>query len=132
MLGGGDKRNAQSENDSGDSEPYRSPKPKLRGTRRRFATASPNEEEPLGPTLNPPFLWCPNDAKCWPRQREATGDEERSADYHTSNLPEGYRPTRAPAVIRIRRLPGKGISDAAPIPLDNPFTSLLAPKYPSS
>jgi hypothetical protein len=85
-LGGGDKRNAQSENDSGDSEPYRSPKTKLRGTRRRFATASPNEEEPLGAALNPPFLWCPNDTKCRPRQREATGDEERSADYHTSKL----------------------------------------------
>ena len=82
-LGGGDKRNAKSENDSGDSEPYRSPKTKLRGARRRFATASPNEEEPLGAALNPPFLWCPNDTKCRPRQREATGDEERSAGYHT-------------------------------------------------
>jgi len=88
-LGGlsqGDKCNAQSENESGDSEPYRSPKPKLRGARRRFATASPNEEEPLGAALNPPFLWCPNDTKRRPRQREATGDEERSADYHTSKL----------------------------------------------
>ncbi len=85
-LSQGDKCNAQSENESGDSEPYRSPKTKLRGTRRRFATASPNEEEPLGAALNPPFLWCPNDAKCRPRQREATGDEERSADYHTSKL----------------------------------------------
>ena len=88
-LGGGDKRNAKCENDNGDSEPYRSPKTKLRGARRRFATASPNEEEPLGAALNPPFLWCPNDAKCRPRQREAAGDEERSAGYHTSNLLRG-------------------------------------------
>ena len=86
-LGRGDKRNAQSENDRGDGEPDRSPKTKLQGTRRRFATASPNEEEPLGAALNPPFLWCPNDTKCRPRQREATGDKERSAGYHTSNVP---------------------------------------------
>ncbi len=90
VLGRGDKRNAQSENDSGDSEPYRSPKTKLRGARRRFATASPNEEEPLGAALNPPSRWCPNDAKCRPRQREATGDEERSDGYHTSKLPGGF------------------------------------------
>ena len=88
-LGGGDKRNAKSEKDNGDSEPYRSPKTKLRGAWRRFATTSPNEEEPLGAALNPAFRWCPNDAKCRPRQREATGDEERSDGYHTSNLSPG-------------------------------------------
>ena len=66
-LGESDERNAKSENESGDSEPYRSPKTKLRGARRRFTTTSPNEEKPLGAALNSPFLWCPNDTKCWPR-----------------------------------------------------------------
>ena len=115
VLGGGDKRNAQSENESGDSEPYRSPKTKLRGARRRFATASPNEEEPLEAALNPPFLWCPNDAKCRPRQREPTGDEECSAGYHTSNLPEGYRPTRAPADDSDSPVSGNGHTEWHPI-----------------
>ena len=86
-LSESDERNAQSEKDHGDTEPYRSPKTKLRSARRRFATASPNEEEPLGAALNPPFPWCPNDTKRGPRQSEATGDEERSADYHASNVP---------------------------------------------
>jgi hypothetical protein len=80
LLGRGDKRNPQSEKDSGDTEPYRSPQTKLRGTRWRFATASPHEEEPLGAALNPPVPWCPNDTKCRPGQSDATGDEEHSAD----------------------------------------------------
>ena len=100
-LGGGDQRNAKSENESGDSEPYRSPKTKLRGARRRFATASPYEEEPLGAALNPPFTWCPNDTKCRPRQREATGDQERSADYHTSKLTDKLGEPRR-VVSRVR------------------------------
>lgn len=85
-LGRGDKRNAQSEKDGGNSEPDRSPKTKLRGARRRFATASPDEEEPLRSALNPPFFRCPNDTKCRPPQRKAAGDQERSADYHTFNV----------------------------------------------
>jgi hypothetical protein len=96
LLGRGDKRNPQSEKDSGDSEPYRSPETKLRGARCRFATASPNKEEPSGAALNPPLSWCPNDTKRRPHQCEATGDEERSADYHASNVPgwSGTRPER--------------------------------------
>jgi hypothetical protein len=86
-LSRGDERDAQSEEDRGDTEPDRSPKTKLRSARRRFATASPNEEEPLGAALNPPFSWCPNNTKCRPRQSEATDDEEHSADYHASNVP---------------------------------------------
>jgi hypothetical protein len=86
-LSESDERNAQSEKDRGDTEPDRSPKTKLRSARRRLATASPNEEEPLGAALNPPFPWCPNDTKCRPRQSQCTGDEEQSADYQGSVRP---------------------------------------------
>jgi hypothetical protein len=105
-LSRGDERNAQSQKDRGDTEPYRSPETKLRGARWRFATASPNKEEPLGAALNPPLPWCPNDTKRRPRQCEATGDEERSADYHASNVP-GWSGT-SPSDAQSRAATGAG------------------------
>ena len=104
----GDECDAQSEKDRGDTEPYRSPKTKLRGTRRRFAAASPHEEEPLGAALNPPVPWRPNDTKCRPGQCEATGDQKRSADYHASNVP-GWSGT-SPSDAQSRAATGAEIS----------------------
>jgi hypothetical protein len=54
--------------------------------------------------LNPPVPWCSNDTKCRPRQSQATGDEEHSADYHPSNVPgwSGTRPERCAEEARRR------------------------------
>jgi hypothetical protein len=86
-LGRHDKRDAQYKENGGDREPDRSPQTKLRGTRGGFATSSPDEEKPLGAAWNPPLPRCPNHTKSGQRQREATGDEEGSTNYHSGNLP---------------------------------------------
>jgi hypothetical protein len=94
-LGRHDKRDAQYKENGGDGEPDRSPEAKLRGTWGGFATSSPDEEKPLGAAWNPPLPWCPNHTKSRPRQREATGDEEDSTDYHSGKL------TRLSAFLRL-------------------------------
>jgi hypothetical protein len=54
----------------------------------------------LGAPWNPPLPRCPNHTKSGPRQREATGDEEGSTDYHAGNLPGT---SRSPSAVIRRR-----------------------------